>query len=136
LIHYEADVQPIFDKHCIDCHSGKKPKGDLDLSGTLTGLWNRAYMNLIDKDLVAHLNGGFGSANVPAERPLTFGSHRSRLVARIRKAPCKAKLTRNEFIRIVTWVDANVPYYGTHKGCKGAAGKDRPDFRPVPAAGE
>jgi hypothetical protein len=136
LVHYESDVQPILDKHCIGCHSGAKPKGDLDLSGTLSGLWNRAYMNLIDKNLVAHLNGGFGSANVPTERPMTFGSHRSRMVARIRKAPCKAKLTRNEFVRIVTWVDANAPYYGTHKGCKHAGGKGKPNFRPAPVVGK
>ncbi|MBC8426049.1 hypothetical protein H8E07_18195 [bacterium] len=136
MVHYESDVQPILDKHCIGCHSGAKPKGDLDLSGTPKGLWNRAYVNLIDKNLVAHLDGGFGSANVPPERPMSFGSHRSKMVARIRKAPCKAKLTRNEFIRIVTWVDANAPYYGTHKGCKHAEGKDRPNFRPVPVAGK
>ena len=136
MVHYESDVQPILDKHCIGCHSGAKPKGDLDLSGTPRGLWNRAYVNLIDKNLLAHLDGGFGSANVPSERPMTFGSHRSKMVARIRKDPCKAKLTRNEFIRIVTWVDANAPYYGTHKGCKHAEGKDRPNFRPQPVAGK
>jgi len=132
FVHYESDVQPILDKHCIGCHSGAKPKGELDLSNKLTGLWRVSYVNLIKKDLVAHLDGGFGSANVPLELPMSFGSHKSKLIARIRKAPCKAKLTREEFIRIATWVDANCPFYGTHKGCKGAGGKDRPDFRPPP----
>ena len=136
MVHYEADVQPALDKHCVGCHSGKTPKGGLDLSGDLAGLWNRSYMNLIDKNLVGHLNGGYGSANVPAERPLTFGSHRSKLVERIRKVPCKAKLTREERIRIVTWVDANAPYYGTHRGKKNSECKGDPDFRPLPLAGK
>jgi len=136
FVHYELDVQPILDRHCARCHTGPKPKGDLDLSNKLTSLWRVSYENLLKKDLVGHLEGGFGSANVPLELPMTFGSHQSKLVARIRKEPCKAKLTREEFIRIVTWVDANCPFYGTHKGCKHAEGKDRPDFRPLPLAGK
>jgi len=127
-------VQPILDRHCAGCHSGEKPEGELDLSNTLTGLWRVSYENLLKKDLVGHLEGGFGSANVPLELPMTFGSHQSKLVARIRKEPCKAGLTREEFIKIVTWVDANCPFYGTHGGCKHAEGKDRPDFRPLPLA--
>jgi len=69
---------------------------------------------------------------VPLEPPLTFGSHRSKMVERIRKAPCKAKLSREEFIKIVTWIDANAPFYGTHDGKKNVKWKDDPDFRPMP----
>jgi hypothetical protein len=133
-VHYVRDVQPILDKHCIGCHSRQQPKGELDLSGQLTGLWNRSYENLAKKQLVSFLEGGFGSANVPVEPPLTFGSHQSKLVERIRQDPCKAKLTREEFIRIVTWIDANIPYYGTHEGKKNLKWKDEPSFRPVPLA--
>jgi hypothetical protein len=134
-VHYARDVQPIFDKHCIGCHSGEKPEGDLVLTGELTGLWNRSYENLTRKNLVSYLHTcGFGSSHVPPEPPLTFGSHRSRLVERIRQNPCKANITREEFIRIVTWIDANAPYYGTHEGKKNLKWKDEPDFRPLPVA--
>jgi len=135
-VHYAADIQPILDKHCLRCHSGKTPKGDLDLTGELTSLWNRSYENLTKKQLVSYLHCGFGSAHVPAEPPLTFGSHRSKLVERIGKAPCKSKITREDFIRIVTWIDANAPYYGTHRGKKNLKWKDDPDFRPLPLAGK
>ena len=135
-VHYETDVQPILDKYCIKCHSGEKPKGDLVLTGAPTGLWNVSYQNLLKKKLVSFLEGGFGSANVPAEPPMTFGSHQSKLVDRIRQGPCNADLKREEFIRIVTWIDANVPYYGTHKGKKNAQHKEAPDFRPVPLVGK
>jgi len=135
MVHYALDVQPILDKHCVGCHGGQQPKGELDLTGELTGLWNRSYENLTQKHLVSYLHTcGFGSSHVPAEPPLTFGSHRSKLVERIRKAPCKAQLTREEFIKIVTWIDANAPYYGTHQGKKNLKWKDDADFRPLPLA--
>jgi len=135
-VHYALDIRPILDRHCVGCHGGREPRGDLDLSGELTKLYDRSYENFIDKGLVSHLNDGYGAANVVPEQPLTFGSHRSRLVERIREAPCKANLTREEFIRIVTWIDSNAPYYGTHRGKKNIKWKDDPQFRPLPAAGE
>ena len=46
-IDYAVDVQPVLDKHCIKCHSGKKPKAGLDLSGTLTTMFSRSYENLL-----------------------------------------------------------------------------------------
>jgi len=135
-VHYALDIRPILDKHCVGCHGGKEPRGELDLSGELTTLYDRSYENFIKKGLVSYLNDGTGAACVAPEQPLTFGSHRSRLVERIREAPCKANLTREEFIRIVTWIDANTPYYGTHEGKKNLKWKDDPDFRPLPLAGK
>jgi len=131
-VHYALDIRPLLDKHCIGCHGAKEPKGNLDLTGELTKLYDRSYENFIEKGLVANLNDGYGAANLAPEQPLTFGSHQSKLIQRIGKAPCKAKLTRKEFIRIVTWVDANAPYFGTHKGKKNLKWKDDPDFRPLP----
>jgi hypothetical protein len=133
-----VDIRPILDKHCVGCHSSDEPDflpvAELDLCGELTKLYDRSYENFIDRGLVSHLNGGYGSANVAPELPLTFGSHRSKLVERIRQDPCKANLTREEFIRIVTWIDTNVPYYGTHEGKKNLKWRDDSDFRPVPLA--
>jgi len=135
-IHYERDVQRIRDKYCIGCHGGEDPKGELDLSDTLTAQFNVSYENIMKKHLVSFLQGGYGSANLPAEPPLTFGSHQSKLIKQIRKAPCKVDMTREEFIRIVTWIDANVPFYGTHRGKKNVKWKDEPDFLPMPLAGK
>jgi hypothetical protein len=139
-VHYPLDVQPILDKHCIACHSGEVPKGDLVLTGEPKGTYfSRSYESLTynaklqKKALVSYLyTSNFGSANVPLEPPLSFGSHRSRMVERIRQKPCKANLSREEFIKIVTWIDANAPFYGTHDGKKNIKWKDEPDFRPMP----
>jgi hypothetical protein len=132
MVHYATDVQPILNKKCISCHSGAKPKGRLDLTDVLTQKYNRSYENIIGKELVNYRDGRYGQAGFPAVPPLTHGSHRSSLVGQIRKAPCKADLTQADFVKIVTWIDSNVPYYGTHRGYRDPRDKDHPDFRIAP----
>ncbi len=136
IVHYASDIQPILNKHCIGCHGAKDPKGRLDLTGELTARYNRSYENIIGKGLVSYADCRYGRANFRATPPLTRGSHRSSLVARIRRAPCKAKLTQAEFLKITTWIDANVPYYGTYRGKRELKDKDSPDFRLPPLAGK
>ncbi|NQT13290.1 MAG: hypothetical protein HQ582_11110, partial [Planctomycetes bacterium] len=45
------------------------------------------------------------------------------------------QLTREEFITLVTWIDANAPYYATYAGRRNLKHKDHADFRPLPTAG-
>ena len=136
MVHYAADVQPALDKHCVSCHSGSDPKGALDLTGVPTDRYNRSYENLVGKGLISYRDCRYGRAGFRAEPPLTFGSHLSTLVDRIRNAPCKAAITRGEFVKIVTWIDANAPYYGTYRGRRDLKDKDSPDFRLPPLAGK
>jgi hypothetical protein len=120
-VHYATDVQPILDKRCVSCHGGKNPKGHLDLTGKLTNNWCRSYENLIGKGLVSVRDCRYGRSGFRPEKPLSFGSHLSKLVERLRADPCKGKLTLEEFIKIITWIDANSPYighYGGHGGSK------------------
>jgi len=132
MVHYESDVQTVLDKHCVGCHSGSNPKGRLDLTGEPTDTWNRSYENIYGKGLVSVRHCGFGRSGFRPFPPLSFGSHLSKLAAQIRKDPCKGKITQAEFVRIVTWIDANTPYYGTYRGKRGLNDKDHPDFRLPP----
>ncbi|MGD0092610.1 MAG: discoidin domain-containing protein [Planctomycetota bacterium] len=134
MIHYPSDVQPILDKHCINCHGSDKPKGDLDLSGELTTLFCRSYENLVSRKLINHIDVDPRDAYIPAEPPLTFGSHRSKMVLRLLKGDDDVKLSQEEFVRLVTWIDANAPYYGIYEGRRNIKWKDQPGFRPVPVA--
>ena len=64
--------------------------------------------------------------------PYTYGSHKSKLISVLQAGHYDVKLPRGDFIRLVTWVDANAPYYGSYFGRRNLAWRDRPDFRPVP----
>ncbi len=116
-ISFLREVQPILDKHCVGCHGGLKPAGGLDFFGGLTSGgqitdygYNRAFDTIIKNRLVAW-SPVQGDAAVT--QPLQFGSHRSKLVHVLREGACsqRAKLSEDEWYRLVTWIDANAPYH-------------------------
>jgi hypothetical protein len=109
-ISFLRDVQPVLDRHCVKCHSGLKPAGGLDFSGGLTARHNRAYDTILAARLISRSNVGDDAKVTP---PLAFGSHKSKLVAILRKEPHtdRAKLTQEDWLRLVTWIDANGPYH-------------------------
>ena len=139
-LHYPTDVQPIFDRHCAACHNEKRHDGGLDLSGTMTELFCRSYENLILKDMVSYIQefigprpeGADAMGYAAAVPPYTYGSHKSKLIAALRRKHYDVKLSREEFIKLVTWVDANAPYYGSYFGRRNIAYRNSVDFRPVP----
>ncbi|MFH1267412.1 MAG: hypothetical protein ABIK89_16940, partial [Planctomycetota bacterium] len=132
-LYYPTDVQPILDRHCVECHNAEKPEGKIDLSGELTELFNRSYESLLSKGLVSVWRENDPKTGEAAPiRPYTLGSHASRLVTLIREGHENAVLSREEFITLVTWVDANAPYYGSYFGRRNLKHRDHPDFRPLP----
>lgn len=136
-IHYPTDVQPILDRHCTRCHSGPEPTAKMDLTGTMTAQFSVSYENLISRRLAGNVVDEVGAKHgfIESTDPLVYGSHTSKMVAKIRQGHSNVKLTPGEFIRLVTWIDANAPYYGTYDGRRNVKYKDLPDFRPTPRAG-
>jgi hypothetical protein len=132
-IHYPTDVQPILDKHCVSCHSGAEAKAELDLSGEMTKQFSKSYQNILDRRLISVVREErpeWGYAEpVP---PKTYGSHASKLISIIRDGHEGVKLSKEEFIKLVTWVDTNAQYYGSYYGRRNIKYKDHPNFRPVP----
>jgi hypothetical protein len=111
LFDYMAEVQPVFDKHCVSCHDyGKEAGQTLVLAGDRTHTFNASYNELWRKKYIQAVGAGpetFLSA-------YTWGSHASKLVKAILTERCGVQLDRESFDRIVTWIDINGPYYGTY----------------------
>jgi hypothetical protein len=103
-IHFPRDVQPIFDKHCVTCHSGNTPKAGLDFAS------GKAFRTIQDKKLVVASNHDLDGS---ITRVKQFGSHVSKLTQAIcSQEKMKVTLTDTEWQTLVTWVDANIPYTG------------------------
>ena len=135
-LYYPTDVQPILDRHCVRCHNGQDPKAAPDLRGELTTMFSRSYEALMQGkwvNTIQEWNGGnYAMMHAEAAPPYTYGSHRSRLVDLLRKGHYEAQLPREEFIRLVTWIDCGAPYYGSYYGRRNLTYQGQPDFRPVP----
>ncbi len=132
-LHYAADVQPVLDKHCIRCHSGAEPEGDLDLTGTPTTHFSRSYENILDRDLIPVIGENHPKwGNIHYLPPKSLGSHASKLIAHLQKGHQDIKLTTEEMVRLTTWVDSNGQFYGSYYGRRNTRYKDHPNFRPVP----
>jgi hypothetical protein len=161
-LHYIADVQPVLDKYCVKCHSGKEPKAGMDLSGELTDLWCKSYVSLVperrrnpkmDRGVLGPVIGENHpkTGNVHYLPAKSLGSHASVLVSMLSKgkvtladptaAARAAKLAEQhkainlkpeELLKITNWVDTNCQYYGSWWGRRNLQYKDHPNFRPVP----
>jgi len=116
MVDFNADVQPVLTKHCVRCHSGKKPKAGLDFSGIPMKKYDfsSSYKSMMDSDAIRYRFCVSGRAHVEAVPPLTHGARVSRLTEMLRQGHNKVKLSPEEFLRITTWIDANVPFYGTY----------------------
>jgi hypothetical protein len=158
---YAMDVQPVWDRHCLKCHGGDKPKGDLNLCGTQTAQFNVSYESLVperrkgnfDRNVLGPVIGENHpkTGNVEYLPAKSLGSHASVLVAMLAPGmvqladPKQAeranklaevhkdlRLSLAERVKITTWVDTNCQYYGSYWGRRNLEYADHPDFRPVP----
>jgi len=111
---YLAEVQPVFDRHCLSCHDYGRPAGKvLNLAGDLGLIFNTSYVELRSKRYVRVV----GAGPTTTQPPLSWGSHASRLVEVLLdghgdpQIDARIRLSREDFDRIVTWIDINAPYY-------------------------
>jgi hypothetical protein len=54
VINYETQIQPVWDNHCVSCHSGTNPDGQLSLESTRNAVLGRynSYQELLVGDIV------------------------------------------------------------------------------------
>jgi hypothetical protein len=136
LFSYTAEVQPVFDKHCVSCHDYNTPAGaKLNLAGDLGLIFNTSYVELRSKGYVRVV----GAGPTETQLPKTWGSHASRLTKYLldghgdSEIDSKIKLDRESIDRVLTWIDINAPYYPDYVG---GAYRDNPFGRSPLTDGE
>ncbi|MEW6358433.1 MAG: hypothetical protein AB1696_19015 [Planctomycetota bacterium] len=122
-------VQPVLDRHCIKCHSGDKPKNDIDLTGALHKGFTKSYWSLCggvvdwqerrkSGDIIAQdLVPRFWQRNQIQVTPPggTYGALRSRLMTMLRKGHNdEVKLSDGDLRRLAAWIDCNAIFYGAY----------------------
>jgi len=112
---FATEVQPVLDRHCVECHDyGESAGQTLNLSGDRTLAFNTAYMELWRKGYIKCV----GAGPAPVQGAYAWGSHASRLIGEIRQPSipehADLELSQEDFDRLVTWVDLNAVYYATY----------------------
>jgi cytochrome c553 len=108
---YPRLVQPVLDRHCVQCHDGKAPQRPV-LTGEPEGAFTKSYNALVSRVSFSAWNRPEQNFE-PLTEPLRFGALGSPLTRRLEQGPCKVALTPGEEERLYTWMDANALFYGT-----------------------
>ena len=119
---YLAEVQPVFNRHCLACHDyGKPAAARLNLAPDRDLVFNTAYNELWRKGLT----GAIGAGPAQIQPPGSWGSRTSRLIQVLRGGHQGVRLDRESFDRLVTWIDLNAPYYPDYASAwpEGLAGR-------------
>jgi hypothetical protein len=107
---YLAEVQPVFDRHCVSCHDFGGPAAEkLVLAADRDLVFNASYNELWRRKII-QVPGAGPADTLPA---YAWGSHASKL-GRTLLERYRERLTPEEFERVVTWIDLNAPYYPSY----------------------
>jgi len=115
VLDFPRDIQPILDKHCVECHNSDEYAGKVDLSGDKTARYTISYWAMQRGDLVVDgRNQPHGN-----REPYTYGSTVSRLMTLTDGSHYDAKLNDLERKTIRLWIDTSATYPGTYAslGC-------------------
>jgi len=115
VMDFPRDVQPILDKHCVECHNPDRRDGGVDLCGDRTARYSISYWTMQTRGLVSDgRNQPYG--NRP---PYSYGSAASRLLTLIDGSHYDAKLSDHEAKIVRLWIETSATYPGTYAslGC-------------------
>lgn len=112
---FDREVQPVLDRKCVACHQGlpdaKNAMGQ-PLPNLKYGIGERGFSrSYLDLHPYVRRNGPEGDYHVL--NPLEFHVSTSDLFQTLEKGHHGVVLTDEEKNRLATWIDLNVPYFGT-----------------------
>jgi hypothetical protein len=106
---YPRLVQPVLDRHCVECHA-KTPEKAMNLAREpLARNWYASYANLVQK--YGFHDYGDGLRTTPGR----FGAKASKLYELLQKGHYDVKLSDEEMHRITLWLDCSSLFYGVYE---------------------
>jgi len=130
---FAREVQPVLDKHCIQCHDGEQKS---DAGKTIFSLlarpvrddgakrqWTESYVNLtLNGDVQIDGQGCVGRAvnwlspqsSPDMIPPRSAGACKSKLMTMLEEGHGDTQLSREEYEKIAAWIDLVVPFCGDY----------------------
>ncbi|MGN1274692.1 MAG: hypothetical protein ACI4UF_08875, partial [Thermoguttaceae bacterium] len=113
-VNFPELVQPVLDKHCVECHEKPESK-TFSLTGKPlykknSSAFSHSYYNLVFNDW-AFYDYGNSVRTIPGE----FGANKSRLLPLLDQGHYGVKLSDEERHRIALWLDMLSPFYSVYE---------------------
>ncbi|MDR3196924.1 MAG: hypothetical protein LBU34_03555 [Planctomycetaceae bacterium] len=126
VIDYPRDIQPIWDKHCVECHSPEKREGHFNLTGNRGPMYSISYSNIMARTHSALDNQRYGKETLVADgrnRPLgnypprTLGSGASAIYTKYcQQEHYGVNFSEHEKMLVILWLETGATYIGTYAG--------------------
>ncbi|MBM4154931.1 MAG: hypothetical protein FJ221_07855 [Lentisphaerae bacterium] len=107
---FKREVQPVLDRRCVGCHDGSKPGlPDFRVDG------GDQFRNFTPSYVALHpyVNRPGPESDYRVRPPMEYHAETSELVQRLRKGHHGVELDAEDWDRLITWIDLNVPDHGT-----------------------
>jgi mono/diheme cytochrome c family protein len=115
VIDYTRNIQPIWNRHCIGCHSPDKPSGHMLLTGDAGPMYSHSYVMLTLHRQVAD------GRNQPKSNyaPRTLGDVASPLMQKLEPTHHDVKVSAAEKDMVRCWINSAATWPGTYAalGC-------------------
>jgi cytochrome c553 len=126
---FAKEIQPILDRHCVECHradgkgEGKKLllTGEPVLDANSKRYWSRSYLTLTataeggSRGKANELVNWISNSSEPCAIPPQYGgSTRSKLIAMHDEGHHDVKLSREEMDKLAAWIDLVIPFCGDY----------------------
>ena len=109
VLDFQRDIQPVLDRHCVECHNPRRREGHISLAGDLGPAFSQSFYSLFVHRQVADGRNGLG--NSP---PRTVGSSASPLLKKLDESHYQVKVTPEEWRTVWLWIESAAPYAGSY----------------------
>jgi hypothetical protein len=110
ILDFPRDIQPILDRHCVECHNTDRPDGGMILTGDRGPMYSHSYFSLtITRQFADGRNAA--KSNYP---PRALGSGGAPLLQKFEGGHYDVKGSPQELLTLRLWLDTGAPYPGTY----------------------
>lgn len=102
------EIQPLLDRKCVSCHDGNNRLPDFSNAS------ESGYRKLSGsyRALHSYVRRPGPESDLHVLTPMDYHASTSELIQKLEEGHHNVKLTREEWDRLHTWIDLNVPYHG------------------------
>jgi hypothetical protein len=108
---YPRHIQPIWNKHCLECHNAEKASGHVVLTGDNNEWFTESFSSLCSHDQMSKGSGWGEDGNHP---PYGFGTGASPLIDKIDGRHHDVKLSPWEYDMVRLWIETGAAFTGTY----------------------